>query len=372
MRRGGLTRVIVGCALVLALALTGLYRARTRLGVYALRSLTTFAYVTLERRLDALGKQIPVPGERRGAVFGDSVFAGNEFTPGFTATLVETLKESGRPVRVLDAAYPGLSAFQFYYAADRVLAVRPQFAVVEVNLRTFAPDWQQNPALQFRELAAGLSLRRALRMREALATQTLSPLAPVAYRLLETTDSLFLFDALRRFGTDSLAAVGTKVNDILGLATRSRADQDEEARRRAWNDLLLNREHTRQWYGRDFTATPAAVVLRALADELRAAGVVTVFVVTPLDRERLRQWTSLRTLDSRIDALRQVLGAEPEDWVQPTGFHHEDFIDGIHVNADGVKRVASDVGLRLRPRLGLPDRRLADSGVVTRRGRSDR
>jgi hypothetical protein len=343
--RAGCGYVLLGCAVVIGVAVAHLHVARQALLARALRDPGVAGSRNLVRRIDAWrarSSSAAIPG----VIFGDSVFLTNERQGGFAPALGQVLAASGRAVELLDLSHVGLSAFQFYYLADRVLTGRPRFAVVEVNLRTFASDWLETPWLRFPHLAAGVPTRKVVQMRETLAAQGLGPLTPIVYRLQEKTGTLFLIDGLRRLGADSLDAVGADVNAALGLATRPDADS---LARLVQRRLLLDAERAQAWYGQDFVATPTAAVLRALAADLRAAGVPTCFVVAPINRARLAKLgVSLDDLDRRLERLRVALGAQPEAWVETSAvFRPQDFVDPVHLTPKAVRRLAGLAGLSL-------------------------
>ncbi|HJQ83018.1 MAG TPA: hypothetical protein VKA21_03010, partial [Candidatus Binatia bacterium] len=310
----------------------------------ALRDPGPLAYAAVVQRVEAWRARA-ARATLRGVVFGDSVFVKRDGV-GFAPALTDALAVRGRRVDLADLSYVGLGAFQFYYAAERVLAGEPRVAVVEVNLRTFAPDWWQTQGLRYPQLSAGLSLRRALGVSEALATQGLSPLAPLVYRMEEVTGTLLLFDGVRRMGGRLLDAVGTRVNDALGLPARSTQDQVQATLRK---NLVLDAARARTWYGESFVESPAAAMLRALASDLRTAGVATVFVVAPINVDGARaHGVRLDDLDVRIDRLRDHVRARPDEWLETSDrFHAADFRDAVHLKPAAVERLATLAAERL-------------------------
>src|SRR5262249_36194425 len=283
--RRGWAWTLLGCALVLGMAFGALEETRTALIGQAFRDATAATCQTLLDRVERWGGRVRAPGELPGVVFGDSVFLSlRDPKKAFAPALERSLAAPGRSVALLDRTHLGLGAFQFYYLTDGVVAGQPRFAIVEVNLRTFATDWQGIEWLRFPQLAGGLSLRQAWRMRNELATQNMSPLDPLVYRLEQRTGTLFLFDGLRPLGRGALETAGTDLNAALGLTTRPPA---ENATRIVRQNLTLDADRARAWYGRDFADTPPAAVLRAVRRALRKGGVKTFFVVAPFNRERL-------------------------------------------------------------------------------------
>jgi hypothetical protein len=121
----------------------------------------------------------------------------------------------------------------------------------------------------------------------------------------------------------------------------------------------MNGQHARAWYGREFTASPMAEVLRALNAELRAAGAVTVYVVAPTPRADLNELgVSLVELNARKERLRRMIGASRAQWIDTSAlYERNDFLDGFHVRPELVGRMTAPVVDRLRPILeaqGVP------------------
>ncbi len=298
-----------------------------------------------------------------GVVFGDSVWAPpTEADTRFVLALEPALQQAGVNVKLLDLTHAGFGAYQFYYLSSRVLAGGPpDFAVVEVNLFTFAPDWYGEPLGRFSPMTAGLSLEQVWRVRQALATQQVGLFTPWVYRLDEHIRVPSLLDRVRTQGLATLAAVGNSANGLLGLAAPSGHD-------RAWatiqRHVKLDARTAELWYGRDFVVSPTAAVLRAFSDDLRAAGVTILYVVSPLQRRTLRQF-GIRPddLHARMDQLRQMLHATPEQWVETTDlFQSKEFIDGVHVRGDLIRRMTPPVVERLVPMIEARQRPRAADG----------
>ena len=349
-RRGG-TWILLGCVFVLCMGFGVLQKTRTALVREAFRDGAAATCRTLLDRVDSWRGRARAPGELPGVVFGDSVFLSlRDPKKAFAPALERSLAAPGRSVALLDLTHLGLSAFQFYYLTDGVVAGQPRFAIVEVNLRTFATDWQEIEWLRFSQLAGGLSLRQAWRMRNELATQNMSPLDPLVYRLQQRTGTLFLFDGLRRLGREALETAGGTLNGALGLTTRPPA---EKATRILQQNLVLDGDHARAWYGGDFAETPPAAVLRAVRRALRNGGVKTFFVVAPFNREWLAHLgLSLVEITDRTEKLRRVIGSPRPSWIDLSGtYRPSDFIDAIHLTPDGVERLATSVGQHVAEQL---------------------
>lgn len=179
-----------------------------------------------------------------------------------------------------------------------------------------------------------------------MATQQVGLLTPLVYRLDHRLGILQLLDRARGFGGLTFEAVGNWGNSALGLAVPS-------GQERAWatiqRHVKLTAETARLWYGQDFAASPTADVLRAFSDDLRGAGVTILYVVAPVQRRILQQFgVQPADLHARTERLREMLHASPEQWLDTSElFQETDFIDGVHVRGDLVRRFAPPVIERL-------------------------
>jgi hypothetical protein len=333
--------------------LGALLSARDRLDAEARRDTAPKAYDRLSARLHTW-EHGSGAGALRGVVFGDSVFVPHDRTAAFTPVLRAALAASGHPVDLLDFTHVGLSPFQFYYALDRVLAGGPRFAIIEVNLRTFAADWTGIRGLRFPQFAAWLAPRRAWRMRKPLASQQMTLLGALVARLEERTNTLMLFDGLRQVGQHWFALVGRRINEALGLSTGSDIDRSKREIRMS---TALHPEHARAWYGTDLTDNATAEILAALADDLRAAHVLPIFVVAPISLQRVAAYgVSIAGLDQRLERLRLAVGAQKAEWILTSPLVGPGaFIDGIHVNSVGARRMAVYVAQRVSRQLARLD-----------------
>jgi hypothetical protein len=117
--------------------------------------------------------------------------------------------------------------------------------------------------------------------------------------------------------------------------------------------LVLDHARAQAWYGQDFAASPTAAVLRALADELASAGVLTVFVMAPLNVERLAALgLPPAAVRERIERLREAVSVPSADWIYTTDlFRARDFRDALHVTPEAIERMAAAVGDVLASRL---------------------
>jgi hypothetical protein len=352
---------ILGCVITLTVGLGSVFAARQTLNAETRRDSAHVAYGHLAARLVAWERP-PANGALRGVVFGDSVFAPHHPKSAFAPVLAAALAAGGHPVDLLDLTHVGMSPFQFYYTLDRALAGGPRFAVIEVNLRTFAADWTAIPGLRFPQMTAWLAPRRAWRMRRPLASQQVTMLGMFVTQLQERTDTLMLFDGLRQVSQETLASLGQRINDALGLDTRSDREKTSSEIRLS---TALHPEHAQAWYGTDLAGNPTAEILCALADDLRAAHVLPIFVVAPINLQRVESYgVSIAGLDQRLERLRLAVGARQDEWIVTNRlFRSGDFIDGIHVQPASVRRLATEVAERVSPLLaGLEAKPVAGDG----------
>lgn len=342
---------------MLAAAGLAMHAASAPLAAAALRAQGSLTAIDVTRRVTEWAQQRRERGGLGGAVFGDSVFAPHAPDKRFVHVLGERLAAAGLPIDMIDVTNPGFSPIQFYCLLDGVLAGRPDFVIVEVNLRTFAPDWIHDVGLRMPQLSADLSLLQVWRARRALATQQIGLLTPLQYRLDKPIGTIQLVNGVRVLSGDAFDAAGTRLNDALGLTALSSL---ERFHRDMTEHVSLDDGRAQAWYGQDFVSSPAAEALRALARELRDAGVATLFVLAPAMRGRLHELgISLRELDARTDALRRMVGAAPSQWIDTAVlFRPVDFVDGFHLRPDLVGHMTEPVVARLR-RILAPDERSA-------------
>jgi hypothetical protein len=147
------------------------------------------AVTDLAKRLEA----IPLPAERGASVLvafvGDSMLFSKEH-PQALPSQVEgyaNRQEGAVPVAVHELAIPGSGAFDYYFAADGILAREPDLVVIEFNLTSLSETWRQ--AFARPTLAGLVSLRRI--------PETL--MLPISWTGL-TADRVFAYALLMRLG----------------------------------------------------------------------------------------------------------------------------------------------------------------------------
>jgi hypothetical protein len=339
-------------ALVLpAVAVVGLAVGWTALDATALRAGVRETVWTEARLLPALrtwrARRRPQAIEPV-ALFGDSVAGMPGFSP-LAAGIQQALGEHGIHTDVLAVVHWAFRATQFYYLLDEVLAGRPQLVAVEVNPRAFSAAWARRADWRFAGLSRFLSLRRALRVRPALAADEVSLLDPLLYGLEDAVGALDLADGIRARAALALDSAGEAAGARLGLA-RSAAGDPRVADAR----LPLDVPRALAWYGGEPAAQPTAGVLRAVVRELRAAGVTVVLYVTPVNVERLAALglDEVVALPRKLEALRVAVGAAPEEWLDLHASAAEgEFADATeHLTAPATARVAGRVAAALDAR----------------------
>jgi hypothetical protein len=330
---------------VIGAALFALWRQRDALVRSAPRDVRN-PYAVVTEGLRAW-HQRPRSATMTGVVFGDSVLIRPAFKPLFVPLVSRVLLAHGVSADVLDMANRGFSAFQFYYAVDDVLGIRPLFAIIEINLCTFAPDWYENASLRTPQLTARLSPLRALDIRSALATQGLSIFSPLIYRAQEHSGTLFVVEGLRIQVSDALERLGTRINSESGLPVRAKGYPMLFPPR-------LNPERANVWYGHEFVDSPTAQVLRALVRALQEDDVAVLAFIAPINTEQLtRLGFDLGALWARIDRLRDAVGLPVDAWVHTSQLMRSaDFLDVMHLQSTAAReRLAEFVGAALVQKL---------------------
>ena len=338
-----------GCVLVLGAALVAMKGASPLYTPLSRDRMAGFFNLRATAKIKTWGETRMPPGGVSGVVFGDSVFAPQTTKTQFVTSLQPALQQAGLNVKLLNLTQPGFSAYQFYYLASRVLAAGPpDFAVVEVNLRTFARDWYSIPGQRLPPMTVGLSTEQVWRVHQALATQQVGFLTPFEYRLDNRLGIFLLFDGVRTFGLEMLDAIGNWMNGRLGLAVLS---ADDLARAAIGHHISLTADHAHLWFGHDFVVSPTAEVLRAFSDDIRAAGVTMLYIVSPVQRRHLRELGVLPDdFHARTEKLREMLHASPEQWIEAADLYQStDFVDGVHVRGELIRRMTVPVVERLVP-----------------------
>ncbi len=258
-----------------------------------------------------LGKWRARPAvKQRIVIFGDSLNVCTSppdkkiTTVGLTLRSAATL--AGRPFDIVDLTQPGMLPIHFYALLDDALETPVALVVLEVNLRTFL-DPQVHPGDErLPGLARKLDFRQALRAREALEREGMTPLDPPLLRLKEQLGLLYVFEGARQGGVDLLAAAGTSVKNALGLKQRWLGSTSEIARRFSLSYMV------------DYASHPNATVLREAVRELHAAGIPVIVYVAPVNVEYLRTRGDdfdAEELERRLEALRTSIGAAPSEWL---------------------------------------------------------
>ena len=283
----------------------------------------------------------------RGVVFGDSLtmslglleYGRNQ--PGVAALLRRALRAEGIPVDLLRLTHPSFRPVHFAYFLDDVLAGRPRFVVTDVNLRLIAPTWQPSPGMHFRQLSRGLSTARHLALWRSLRDDGLGPFDPTVYRLQDELSLLYATDGLRITMVDWLDAQAVRLERLLGL-DRRRAPAQPAASDAAG-------------YASDLAGSPSAAILARIDRELAAAGVWTLYYVSPLNPDVLGapDMPSPDVLRDKIESLRAAIGVPRERWLDlHAALPASDFLDREnHLRPSGLQAVVARLLPRLRPTL---------------------
>lgn len=286
----------------------------------------------------------PKPGAVRGVFFGDSLtmsldsIAHGGPKGGVPVLVEEALRAAGTPVDILAFTHAAFRPVHLAYVLDEVLKGHPRFAVVELNLRLLAPTWKADAALRFLPLSRRLSLRRQLELSPILREEGLGTFHPNVYRLQEALSLLYVMDGARIVGHDWLDAQSARVERTLGLERNPRPAQsgDDSAA-----------------YASSLADAPSAAILRVLDEELAAAGVWTLYYVSPLNPDGLKAAgvTDPDALSARVDALRAAAGVPTERWLDlHAGLPQSAFLDQMnHLRPSALRTVAARVQHKLRP-----------------------
>ncbi len=246
-------------------------------------------------------------------------------------------------MEVVEVAHRFFRPQQFYYLLDEVLAGKPAVAIIEVNTGVL---WPTPPPFlrgaRFLNLSRKLSLRRAWRIRDALAAEELTLFDPFIYRLEEKADLLFVVDGVRDYWEQRLEGYGAQFNRLLDLA------QDDPPKAFKYRADAAKDKALRRAPEGDEADHPVTVVLREMHRELRAAKVQVLFYHPP---ERRRPLAGPRE-DRTSEAVRVAVEATPDQWLD---LRHllppHDFRDFSHLLPSGCERVAEALHEALDTRL---------------------
>lgn len=247
------------------------------------------------------------PGPLRLVYFGDSLSqpedmsrAADAIPPRLRAHIGAALGKAGlgneQDVQLVPFVYSGLSQWSLYYIADRMVALRPDLAVIEFNLYNFGPFWRGR---ERKILAALLDLRR---LPEVLTLPTsaagLATDEWIFHNLLLNSGLLPRWHTIQREQArcaESYWSLADKAQQILGfpeLAIRSQnrifdlADKRQPDRKRAtpgYARLLLGKALT------GVAEDDAALrVLDAAVRRFVSAGIDTLVFIPPYNVEHLK------------------------------------------------------------------------------------
>lgn len=338
--RRGLTVALPCLAVVLVAAAIGWW-CRAPLSAIATRNI---ALERLERDAHRWATESR-PGDVRGVVFGDSLMLSlgwleyGRNQPGVGVLLRKALRADGVQLDLLILAHPSFRPVHLAYFLDEVLAGRPRFLVMDLNLRLLASTWTPEPGMRFEHLSRRLSPARQIALRPWLHGEGLGLFDPTVFRVQDALSLLYVTDGARIAVKDWLDARATGVEKRLGLT------RDVAPARTDDEDLGL--------YWSDVAGSPSVTLLRELDRELAAAGVWTLYYVSPLNPDILAKpgMPSADEIARRIAGLRDALGLPEDRWLDlHAALPGADFLDRHnHLRPDGLRAVADRVLSRLRP-----------------------
>jgi len=254
------------------------------------------------------------------------------------------LRVGRQDVRVLDMTVPGLRALQFLALLEDLLALGPRVVVVELNLRTLAPQPRPRGAVWLGSFARSLRLRDAVSLGRSLAAEGLSVLDLAWLRLKERLGLGCALDGLRAMLVGRLAVAASGATAALGL----RRGSPVAALERMPDDRPMLRA--------DFAAHPSTQLLRTLREKTLASGARVVFYVPPLPPPGVGSPDAAAAagIARRIEDLRVALGATEEEWLDlHDGAAAPLFLDASgHLRTNGCELVGRPIAERVLPLLG--------------------
>ena len=290
-------------------------------------------------------------------------------------TELEQAPLNGREVRVRSIAAQGMTPGNFYLALDGIMRAKPDVALITVNLgviRSYLP-----PVLRRPELAGWMHADRLAR--------TLFRLPLHHYGVI--TDQLLLHQLIVRSGRAEQWFVQRReqarvghfrefAEDLIAQKTgwtietatrRTRRLQLMLAQTLPGNGRRFNRKRANEFFGLSMRGLDAEHftmrVLRAMLEELQAAGVSVLLYVVPTNIEHLREVgvydeAGLRITLSRFEALANRYGAEFADYhdLLPDAAYRDAFGHLYHAEPFNgpqllAERMAPDVSAALQRHL---------------------
>jgi len=254
----------------------------------------------------------PTPAAVRGVFFGDSLtmsltsIGQGGSKHGVPVIVEKALRDAGTEIDLLALTHAAFRPLHLAYLLDDVLAGRPRFVVVELNLRLIRPTREAlSGALRFLPLSRRLPLRRQLEMAPFLREEGIGTLHPGVYRVQEALSLLYVMDGIRIAGNDWMSAQSSRVERAFGLARRDN-----------WLPSLEGNDDRGASASR-LADGPPALILQLLDRELAAAGVWTLYYVSPVNPDALAAAgvTDTAAFAARVEELRTAAGVPPERWL---------------------------------------------------------
>jgi hypothetical protein len=333
--------IAAGMGLVVAAVLGWAWRERVWLQGPVVASATRIEDGLLRGidRWQARARRKAVPA---GLLLGNSLIRCGK-SPSIGTVTEQQLGWRGHRHAIQDVWAGAFGPLQYYYVLDALLAAAPRLAIVEVDFAR-AGFSDVAPHLRYVSLSRLLTIRRALRVREALAADGLTLVDPLIFRLEARFGVLHLVPGVQHHWRAFLDDAGIRLDAALGLET-ARAP----ALPRPW----VTAARVREVFGAPTDVSTG--VLRAIAQELHGAGVMVLFYVAPVDVELLRKlgvWNELG-LPDRIASMREQIGLVPDEWLDlHAAIPAEQFRDWMgHLTPTGCARVGRSIAEALVARL---------------------
>lgn len=247
----------------------------------------------------------------------------------------------GVRVELIDLTQPALLPLHVYSLLDDALALRPAVLVVEINARTFLHAAARPGLERMPTITRMLSLPDALRVRQSLDLEGLTPFDPTIMRLEEQLGMLYVFQGVRDGVLDWIDSLALQLQKAIGLKHNPLAPLIQTDRRIARTTYMV-----------DYAAHPTTTVLRAILEEARRADVPVVFWVAPIDVTGFEEsgLADPAELSARLAALRTAVGATAEEWVDLHDLlPSETFRDRQnHLRIAGCQEVARQLARQVR------------------------
>lgn len=294
------------------------------------------AFEPLQKIVDTYDRRVPCKAVTCLA-FGDSVSlrvsSSDTDTRRLPQMTEESVREKFQPFNLVDVSFSAFNLRVYRALLEVVHRCRhkPDFILVPVNLRSFSPQWHDNPMWRFEP---HLEIIRQRALRRSAPT---GPVAPV----FEMKDCYATFDQIPiDSGFDQVSTMG----DYRRLASEKGLDETAMEKRRA--GLLAVH------YGLDIPAShPLLNELSKAVALLESMEVPYAFYLTPLNMEAIFRSSPIQTTDrlraniERVKRTGTAAGTEIRDFsalIDDQGFFYQDLLTE-HLSHSGRRKLAAEL-----------------------------